>query len=260
MKLYSNSTLSTIENVFGKGANVYIDSDITLSNTTNAVSILLEVYSSTNVLQGTVLNTTYNFTANTSRNLTTDINGGVALYFTTVNSGKYYAKLTISKTGEVNTEYEYEYFTVNPSISSNTLVEDTLDFMLNLLRTNLVDPRSTIRTNPNWITPEYPDYQTNVEYPFIVIWVTSESSEGYLGIASNQQLRTLRTTLMVVTKNHLMKEQIGDDIAELIRLSRDTFTSVNFFNHKIVSSRNLDPDESRIQRKEIELTFDYIAS
>ena len=260
MKLYSNAGVTTIENIFAKSGNVYMNSTITLNLTTTGVTVLLEVYNGSDVLQSTVLNTTASFTANVGKSLKDDINAGVAPYYTTTASGKFYAKLTISKTGEVNAEYETEQFTVTPTVAANSLIEDSVDFMLYLLRGGLTDPRSTIRTNPEWITPSFPDYMTKIEYPFVVVKVTSETGDGYLGISSLMQSQTLHATLMVCTKNNLIKQQITDDIVELLRINRQAFTDIGFYNHRIVGSRDMDADESRIQRKEIEVVFDYIAS
>jgi len=145
------------------------------------------------------------------------------------------------------------------TIDSTSTIENLTDFMLSMLRGGLTDPRASVRTNPHWITPEYPDYQERVEYPFIVVKTSTEFDDGYLGMTSLMQRQTVRFTLVVITKNNLIKEQLADDIVELLRMSKDTFTNAGLFNYKVVGTRNLDTDESRIQRKEMEITFDYIA-
>ena len=122
---YSDAACLTELSSFNAGATVYLNGDICLNSATTGTTVKLEIYDvATSTLRATPLNTTYNFPANVSKSIKTDINAGTAPSWNSSGAamGEYYAKVTISGTG-VETTYDYEWFSVyaNPSISAITL-------------------------------------------------------------------------------------------------------------------------------------------
>lgn len=355
LKTYSDIGATTPASEFNVGDTIYLNGNILTSANTTSTTVKIEVFNSSNVLQTTPLNTTYNFTANTDVTITT-INSSVVESFSTVGytAGEFYLKLTVSGTG-VDTTYDYEWFKLSsvtpPVISSQQLndyaitsteqtiascsvtnmtandeiyleinsnawkmsttdniaytktlygyeiglcsavtvkfvaknasgadeenasstltvskatidtqtkIADILITLRDYLRANLTDPKSTTRTNSQWIYTSSPDLQT-VQYPTITLYNSGMRAEP-MGMSSLIEKNTINVLISVYSKSTKECDELSDNIIYWLKANRQVLVNDGLFNYIRANTFDDKSDlDNKIRIKRIEVQYDYIS-
>jgi len=154
LAVYTDSGATVKDSSFNTGDMLYINGDATSQYARTGITIVLEIFNSSDVLQATPLDTTHNFPANTNQNIKTDVNGGVSpsVDLTGYAEGQYYVRQTISGIN-VETIYTYEDFLITDTVpvpspvSHSSCRRISMSRILRTYKTNCMTTDAIIHVN-----------------------------------------------------------------------------------------------------------------
>lgn len=144
------------------------------------------------------------------------------------------------------------------TIDTQTKIADILLTLRDYLRANLTDPKSTTRTNSQWIYTSTPDLQT-VQYPTITLYNSGMRAEP-LGMSSLLEKNTVNILITVYSKSAKECDEISDDIIYWLKANRQVLVDDGLYNYIRTNTFDDKSDlDNKIRIKRIEVQYDYIS-
>jgi len=113
-------------------------------------------------------------------------------------------------------------------VNSSTLLSDTILFIRNDLRSNIIDPiASTRSSNEKFLMTSYP--KRNTTYPIITVRGEIASSSK-LGQQSEKHLMNFRMEIRIWARNEKEKNNLFDEVFTRMRINQYCLSSVESFN------------------------------
>ena len=151
------------------------------------------------------------------------------------------------------------------TVSTATIISDTVLFLRNNLRNNITDP---IDRSTNWVLTSYP--KRAVSYPIITIKNSNLEFSERLGMNQEKYLVTLDLEIRVWARNEIERDSLSQSIITYLNSNQfpytTTSTSSNMELHDLRVNNVIDIDEIKgiggavqtVLSKIISITYKYL--
>jgi len=104
------------------------------------------------------------------------------------------------------------------AISGTAVINNSIVFIRDLLRSNVTDPISATReTNSGFVMTSYPDRKVN--YPLITVKLLGFDAES-LGMNNEQYWCTMRIEVRIWAKNQKQRDNLTDEVFNVLRQNK----------------------------------------
>jgi hypothetical protein len=146
-------------------------------------------------------------------------------------------------------------------ISTEKFISDTVLFIRDLLKANVMDPIEDERAkDEKFIFTSYP--QRQVKYPVVSVRKTNISTSSRLGFQSNHQLLNIPLEIRVWARNEKENDIITQDVVNALRSQEYVATgtiNAKLFNFQIENMVLVPEDgEAGTKGTEINIRYDFI--
>ena len=148
-------------------------------------------------------------------------------------------------------------------INGSTFLSESIIYLRDTLRNNLVDPISRTGSGTSFVYTSYP--KNNVQYPIVTLRNNSFNTQRRVGMSCNQTIVNLPVEIRVWARNEKEKDLLSQSVYHILSNNQiaagSSSTTMGLFGFKLLSAVNVDEDgEEGIKSRVMEYTYNYITT